>query len=86
MAKLVSMAHPDLSWSEIKKDSYNNEGGVPVDTLLNDFTLSFEYCGCEVSHLHVFYGAMHESSERVIVNNAKAYVDACLDQEALVCS
>ena len=58
------------------KESYDS--GIPLPDLLNDFKLSFEFCGCKVGKLHAFYGAMNEPTDQVILENAKAYVDAFL--------
>lgn len=56
------------------KDSYKAPAGIPVQDLLNDVTLSFGYCGCEITNIHLFHGAMYEPKESDIISNAKEYV------------
>lgn len=52
------------------------ENGLTLEDLLNDVRLTFEYCGCEFTHMHVFYGAMFEPTDESILENAKEYVDS----------
>lgn len=61
-----------------KKESYESAPGITVSSLLNDFQLSFQYCGCEISNLHVFYGAMYEFSEEALLKNSSEYVNTFL--------
>ena len=61
-----------------RREAYESSDATSVLGLLNDFELSFRYCGCEVTHLHLFYGAMHEPSEVDLSNNAEEYVRAFL--------
>lgn len=58
------------------QESY--ESGLTVSSLLNDFQLSFQYCGCEISQLHLFYGAMFEPSKASLLENAQKYVSTFL--------
>ena len=60
------------------EESYSAPSGISVSSLLNDFQLSFQYCGCQITHLHCFYGAMYEFSEEQLLGNAKEYVEAFL--------
>ncbi|WP_425236457.1 NAD(P)H-dependent oxidoreductase [Ulvibacterium sp.] len=55
------------------EESYNAPTGISVKGLLNDLHLTFEYCGCEVTHLHVFYGAMFNYQNGLLEENAKSY-------------
>ncbi|MEO1654177.1 MAG: NAD(P)H-dependent oxidoreductase [Bacteroidota bacterium] len=59
-------------------ESYDATSGIPVASLLNDFSLSFQYCGCEISQLHVLHGAMEVSSTGILQENAQAYVNTFL--------
>jgi len=58
------------------KESYESAQGISVLSLLNDFHLSFQFCGCEFTNLHVFYGAMGPVSPEDLLHNAKAYIAA----------
>ena len=49
--------------------------GVSVENLLNDFQLTFEYCGCEVTSIHKFYGAMFNYQNESLSENAKIYIE-----------
>ena len=60
------------------KESYESNSGISVSSLLNDFQLSFQYCGCEITRLHVFYGAMFDPSEEDLSKNSREYVNAFL--------
>ena len=55
-------------------ESYESSSGVSVSNLLNDFQLTFQYCGCSITHLHVFYGAMFEPSTEDLLRNSKEYI------------
>ncbi|MEM9324854.1 MAG: NAD(P)H-dependent oxidoreductase [Bacteroidota bacterium] len=57
-------------------DEQSYRQGLSVADLLNDVMLTFTYCGCEISHLHVFYGAMFDPSPEQIEENARDYVEA----------
>jgi putative NADPH-quinone reductase len=57
------------------EESYNSPMGISVQHLLNDFRLTFEYCGCEVTQLHIFYGAMFNYTEAVIQENTESYIN-----------
>ena len=61
------------------EESYEAKDSITVSNLLNDFKLSFQYCGCEFKHLHIFYGAMYSPSTTFISSNAKKYVATFLD-------
>ena len=56
------------------KESYESSSGIPVSTLLNDFQLSFQYCGCTITQFHVLYGAMGEPSEEDLAQNSQKYI------------
>ena len=56
------------------EDSYKSPEGITVKDLLNDVTLSFIYCGCEISDIHLFHGAMYEPETSDISLNANEYV------------
>ena len=58
------------------KESYESSSGISVSTLLNDFQLSFQYCGCTITQIHVLYGAMGEFSEEDVLQNSQEYIDA----------
>ena len=58
------------------KESYESSSGISVSTLLNDFQLSFQYCGCTVTQIHVLYGAMGELTEEDVLQNSQEYIDA----------
>ena len=64
--------------------SYESDSGISVASLLNDFMLSFQYCGCELGHLHVFYGAMFEPSEESVLENAREYANAFLESDLVI--
>lgn len=57
------------------QESYESSSGISVASLLNDFQLSFQYCGCTITQLHIQYGAMGELSAEDLKQNAKAYID-----------
>lgn len=57
------------------KESYESSSGLSVSSLLNDFQLSFQYCGCIITQLHVQYGAMGELSAEDLGQNAQKYID-----------
>ena len=58
------------------RNSY--EQGLKLPDLLNDLKLTFEYCGCEFTHMHSFYGAMFDPNDEAILENALAYVETFL--------
>ncbi len=58
-----------------KKDSYESINAISVSNLLNDFKLSFQYCGCLIDELHIFYGAMFNPSEQSILENTEEYLN-----------
>jgi|TARA_R110001592_G_scaffold330218_1_gene612359 putative NADPH-quinone reductase len=61
------------------KDSYTPPQGITLKDLLNDVTLSFVYCGCELGYIHIFHGAMYEPQEADVIANSKEYVSAFID-------
>jgi len=61
------------------KDSYALPDGIPLKDLLNDVSLSFVYCGCEISNIHIFHGAMYEPKASDIGANAGEYVSTFLN-------
>ena len=63
------------------RESY--EAGIKLSNLLNDFILSFEYCGCKIGPLHVFYGAMFDPTDRELEENAEEYVRLFKDKVVL---
>ena len=67
-----------------KKESYESSSGISVPSLLNDFQLSFIFCGCEITHIHVFYGAMENPSEEELSTNSHAYVNTFLELKSIV--
>lgn len=56
------------------EESYNSPTGVSVKNLLNDFQLTFEYCGCEITSIHIFYGAMFKYPNTQLQKNVQAYL------------
>ena len=56
-----------------QKKTYEDPTTISVANLLNDLKLSFQYCGCVVDKLHIFYGAMFDPSVQSIAKNAKDY-------------
>ncbi len=56
------------------EESYNSPTGISIKSLLNDFYLTFEYCGCEIMDTHVFYGAMFTYNRELLLKNAETYV------------
>ncbi|WP_394748476.1 NAD(P)H-dependent oxidoreductase [Spongiimicrobium salis] len=58
-----------------KEESYNSTSAISVPDLLNDFKLTFQYCGCIVDKLHVFYSAMFDPSEQSIQENTREYIN-----------
>lgn len=60
------------------EESYNGKGDISVEDLLNDFILSFQFCGCDFEKFHIFYGAMYEPTPLSIMENAKEYTAAFL--------
>lgn len=56
-------------------DSYTAPLGIPIEDLLNHFKLSFIFCGCEISNIHTFYGAIYEPKQSDVLDNAKVYVN-----------
>ncbi|WP_350284999.1 NAD(P)H-dependent oxidoreductase [uncultured Croceitalea sp.] len=57
-----------------KRESYEGASVLSVSELLNDITLSFQYCGCVTGKLHTFYGAMFDPSAQSIEENTRAYI------------
>ena len=55
--------------------SYTASTAISIKDLLNDFQLSFQYSGCEINALHVFYGAQFNPSTQSIQENAVKYVN-----------
>ncbi len=55
-------------------DAASYHSGISLAQLLNDFILSFEYCGCEITKLHTFYGALFNPSQESIAENTADYV------------
>ncbi len=62
------------------KDSYTSPEGIPIKSLLNDITLSFLYCGCEITNIHLFHGAMYEPAISDVNINAEKYISTFLDK------
>lgn len=58
------------------EESYNSPTGISIKNLLNDFYLTFEYCGCELLETHVFYGAMFNYKNESILENSKIYIES----------
>ena len=58
------------------RESYEASSGISVSDLLNDFQLSFRFCGCEITHLHVLYGAMDHPTEVDLAHDSQAYIQA----------
>ncbi len=56
------------------QESYESSSGISLASLLNDFKLSFQYCGCTITQLHAQYGAMGELSAEDLGHNAKKYI------------
>jgi putative NADPH-quinone reductase len=56
------------------EESYNSPTGISIKNLLNDFQLTFEYCGCEITELHIFYGAMFNYTEANMLENTESYI------------
>jgi len=61
------------------KESYTSPSGLPINDLLNDVKLSFVYCGCEISNIHIFNGAMFEPKTSDVVENANEYINTFLN-------
>ena len=58
------------------KESYESSSGISVSNLLNDFQLSFQYCGCTITQLHILYGVMGEVSAEDLVRSSQQYISA----------
>ena len=61
------------------KSSYCSPQGVSVSALLNDVLLSFEYCGCTITHIHTFYGALEQPTNESLYQNSAEYLNSFLD-------
>ena len=67
------------------KDSYESSTGLNVESLLNDFQLTFQYCGCTITQLHLFHGAMFEPSKQAVLTNAECYVNSFMMKTQELC-
>ncbi len=60
------------------EENYTLEKGIPISELLNDVALTFKFCGCDIVHIHTFFGANSNPSDNDIKANTKQYLEAFL--------
>lgn len=55
-------------------ENYTAPKGIEIKELLNDFTLTFTYCGAKITDFHVFHGAMFGPSPSDLSADAEKYI------------